>query len=97
MKIEFENSIRRFELFVPSTRHQNCLDKSLTTFFLQSFKSGSPSALMFAIIKQSHLLLIKYLNHHIEPILTEKISITIGDINSWNKTKYKFSNLSLKT
>ena len=65
--------------------------------FLQSFKSGSPSALMFAIIKQSHLLLIKYLNHHIEPILTEKISITIGDINSWNKTKYKFSNLSLKT
>ena len=36
-----------------------------TTFFLQSSKVGSPSALMFTIIKQSHLLLIKYLNHRI--------------------------------
>ena len=44
-----------------------------TTFFLQSLKVGSPSALMFTIIKESHLLLMKYLNHHIKLILTEKI------------------------
>ena len=29
MKNEFENSIRRFEFILLSTRHQNCLDKSL--------------------------------------------------------------------
>ena len=29
MEIEFENSIRRFEFFVPSNGHQYCLDKSM--------------------------------------------------------------------
>ena len=29
MKIEFENSIRRLSFLLPSTRHQNCLDKSM--------------------------------------------------------------------
>ena len=29
MKIEFENSIRRLSFFLPSTGHQNYLDKSL--------------------------------------------------------------------
>ena len=49
-------------------------------FFLQSLKIGSPSATMFIIIKQSHLLLIKCLNHHIELIRTEKNSIAIGNL-----------------
>ena len=40
--------------------------------FLQSLKVGSPSALMFTIITQSHLLLTRYLNHLIEMILMEK-------------------------
>ena len=31
MNIEFENSIRKIEFCVPSTGHQNCLDKSLVT------------------------------------------------------------------
>ena len=44
-----------------------------TTFFHQSLKTGSPFALMFTIMKQSHLPLIKYLNHYIEQILSEKI------------------------
>ena len=69
----------------------------LTTFFLQSLKVGSPSAQMFTIIKQSHLLLTRYLNHLIELILMEKNSITIAAINSWNNTQHQFSNLSLKT
>ena len=43
-----------------------------TAFFLQSLKVGSHSALMFTVIKQSHLLLIKYLSDHIEQILFEK-------------------------
>ena len=29
MKIEFENSIRRLSFLLPSTGHQNCLDKSM--------------------------------------------------------------------
>ena len=40
--------------------------------FFQSLKIGSPSALMFTIIKESHLPLIKYLNHHIEKIFRKK-------------------------
>ena len=52
---------------------------------------------MFIIIKQSHILLIKYLNRHVEQILSEKHSITIRAINSWNKGQLYFSNLSLKT
>ena len=65
------------------------------TFFLQSLKVGSASALIFTIIMQSHLLLVRYLNHPIELILLEKI--TLGAINSWNKTQHQFSNLSLET
>ena len=42
--------------------------------FLQSLKVGSPSALMFTIITQSHLLLTRYLNHLIEMILMEKMN-----------------------
>ena len=42
---------------------------------------------MFIIIKQSHILLIKYLNRHVEQILSEKHSITIRAINSWNKAQ----------
>ena len=38
MKIEFENSIRRFELFVPPNRHQDCLDKSLRRQKLEILK-----------------------------------------------------------
>ena len=45
----------------------------LITLFLQSLKVGSPSALMFAIITQSDLLLIRYLSHPIQLILMEKI------------------------
>ena len=48
------------------------INKSLNNL-LQFLKIGLPSALMFTIIKQSHLPLIKYLNHHIEQILSEKI------------------------
>ena len=75
------------------------INESSITFFLQSLKVGSPSALMFTIVKQSHLLLIKYL---IEPSYRTdsfgKNSILIGAIiNSWNKTQHRFSNLSLKT
>ena len=29
MKIEIENSIKRLRFFLPTTGHQNCLDKSL--------------------------------------------------------------------
>ena len=42
-------------------------------FFLLSLKVGLPSAMMFTIIKESHLLLIKCLNHHMELIFMEKI------------------------
>ena len=45
----------------------------LITFSLHSLKVGSPSVLIFTIITLSHLLLIRYLNHPIELILTEKI------------------------
>ena len=41
---------------------------------------------LFTIMKQDHLLLIKYLIHLIELILTEKKLATIGAINCWNKT-----------
>ena len=41
------------------------------TLFLQSLKVGSHSALMFPIITQSHLLLIRYLNRPIQLILME--------------------------
>ena len=37
MKIVFQNSIRRFEFFVPSTGHQNCLDKSLAPEIYEMF------------------------------------------------------------
>ena len=43
----------------------------LITFFLQSLKVGSPSVLMFTIITQSHLLLMRYLSHSIQLILME--------------------------
>ena len=49
------------------------INKALNNFFLQFLKIGSPSALMFTIIKQSHLPLIKYLNHHIEQIISKNI------------------------
>ena len=41
--------------------------------------------------------MIRYLNSPIELILMEKKSITLGAINSWNKTQHQFSDLSLKT
>ena len=41
--------------------------------------------------------MIRYLNSPIELILMEKKSITLGAINSWNKTQHQFSKLSLKT
>ena len=45
-----------------------------TLFINKSFNNlGSFSALMFTIIKQSHLLLTGYLNHLTELILMEKI------------------------
>ena len=44
-------------------------------FFLLSLKVGLPSAMMFTAIRYSQLLLIKFLNHHIELILTEKIQL----------------------
>ena len=49
------------------------INKLFNNFFLQSSKVCSPSALMFTIIKQSHLLLTKYLNQLTELILMEKI------------------------
>ena len=55
---------------------------------------------MFTIIEQfHHLLQLKHLNHLTELVLISygKNSITIGAINSWNKTQHQFSNLSLKT
>ena len=43
----------------------------LITFFLHSLKVGTPSPLMFTIITQSHLLLMRYLSHPIQLILME--------------------------
>ena len=71
------------------------IDKSFNKLLPPIFKVGSPSALMFTVIKQSHLLLTRYLNHLRELVLIEKSSITIGAINSWNKTQHHFCNLSL--
>ena len=36
MKIELGNSIRKLSFFVPSTGHQNCLDKSLVLYNVES-------------------------------------------------------------
>ena len=44
---------------------------NLITFFLQSLKVDSLSALMFTIITQSDLLLKRYLKHPIQLILME--------------------------
>ena len=49
------------------------MNSQLTTFYRQSLTVGSPSALIFTIIKQSHLSLKNYLNYHTELILTVKI------------------------
>ena len=50
------------------------INKSFNNLLPPVFKKvGSPSALKFTIIKQSHLLLTKYLNHLIELTLMEKI------------------------
>ena len=57
------------------------LSISLLITFLQSLKVGSPSPLIFTIITQSHLLLIRYLNHPIELILMERIqSLNISSV-----------------
>ena len=52
---------------------------------------------MITVLTQSHLLLIRYLNHPVELIFLKKNSITLGAIISGNKTQHQFSNLSLKT
>ena len=56
------------------------ISKSFSSLLPLIFKSSSLSAMMFIIIKQSHLLLTKCLNQHIELILTEKKTITIGNL-----------------
>ena len=57
----------------------------------------SRSALIFSIIKQSHLLLVPYLSHHLELIAREKFNLYIGAINCCNKIKHNFSSLLLET
>ena len=49
------------------------INKSFSSLLPQIFSSSS--AMMFIIIKQSHLLLIKCLKHHTELILTEKTQL----------------------
>ena len=49
------------------------INKSVNNLHSPIFKNWFTLALMFTNIKQSHLLLIKYLNRHIEQILSEKI------------------------
>ena len=49
------------------------INESFNNLLPPVFKSWFTFSLMFTIIKQSHLLLIRYLNHLIELILTEKI------------------------
>ena len=57
----------------------------------------SHSALMFSIIKQSHLLLVQYLSHHTELTAMVKFSLYIGAINCCNKIRHNFSSLLLET
>ena len=54
------------------------INKLFSSLLPQIF--SSPSAMIFIILKQSHPLLIKCLNHHIELILTEKNAIEIGNL-----------------
>ena len=49
------------------------INESFNNLLPPVFKSWFTFSLMFTIIKQSHLLLIKYLNHLIELILSGKI------------------------
>ena len=68
----------------------------LITFFLQSLKTGSASALMFTITTQYHLLLRYLRKPSCRTDSYVKNPMTLGAINSWNKTQHQFSNLSLK-
>ena len=49
---------------------------------------GPRCALIFKIMKQSHLLLVKYLNHHAVTDSYKKNSVTIVVINYLNKTQF---------
>ena len=51
---------------------ENVINKSFNNLMPQCLMDGSSSALKFTITKHFLLLLIKYLNHHAELILTEK-------------------------
>ena len=68
----------------------------LITFFLQSLKVGSLSALIFTIITVSSTA-DKIFKPSYRTDSYGKNSITLGAINSWNKTQHQFSDLSLKT
>ena len=66
----------------------------LITFFLQSLKVGSLSALIFTIITVSSTA-DKIFKPSYRTDSYGKNSITLGAINSWNKTQHQFSDLSL--
>ena len=68
----------------------------LITFFLQSLKVGSLSALIFTIITVSSTA-DKIFKPSYRTDSNGKNSITLGAINSWNKTQHQFSDLSLQT
>ena len=68
----------------------------LITFFLQSLKVGSLSALIFTIITVSSTA-DKIFKPSYRTDSYGKNSITLGAINSWNKTQHQFSDLSIKT
>ena len=73
------------------------LSKShLTSFLLQSLKVGSSSADVHNYQTVSSTA-DKIFKPSYRTDSYGKDSITIGAINSWNKTQHQFSNLSLKT
>ena len=88
------NNILKLEnkTFIENTLFINKLFNDLLP---QSLKVGSPSALMFnyqtVSFTADKIFKASYITDS-----CGKNSITIGAINSWNKTQYQFSNLPLK-
>ena len=72
------------------------LSISLLITFLESLKFGSPPALIFTVITVSSTA-DKIFKPSYRTDSYGKNSITLGAINSWNKTQHQFSDLSLKT
>ena len=54
-------------------------------------------SMIFPIMKQYYLLLVKNLNHHTKVILMEKNSISVCAINCWHKMQHLFSTLLIRT